>query len=160
MFWSSRSLLVLSEKKSIYILHLSRTYKIRQYFFFQKSIEIIVDKFFIFSQGVCTVSKQQKNNIKYIKLKKSSDHHEKPLKMNSAHQELTGNWVLYIWSSLNICNYRFIKPRCCGPCSGGSLGTPANFCREAASTPSHPVPPGGRKDPVGPSSSSDLYPTN
>ena len=51
-----------------------------------------MDKFFIFSQGVCTVSKQQKTSMKYIKLKEPSVHHEKSLKMNSAHQELTGNY--------------------------------------------------------------------
>ena len=51
-------------------------------------MELIVDKFFIFSQGVCTVSKQQKTSMKYIKLKEPSVHHEKSLKMDSAHQEL------------------------------------------------------------------------
>ena len=47
-----------------------------------------MDKFFIFSQGVCTVSKQQKTSMKYIKLEEPSVHHEKSLKMDSAHQEL------------------------------------------------------------------------
>ena len=51
-----------------------------------------MDELFIFSQGVCTVPKQQKTSIKYIKLNESSVYHEKSLKMNSAHQELTGNY--------------------------------------------------------------------
>lgn len=121
------------------------------FFLFQISIELIVDKFFLFSQGVCTESKQQKKSIRYIK-HKSPYHHEKSLKMNSTHQELTGNWVLYIWSSLNKCDCRF-KPLCCGPCSGGSLGTPSNFCREAASTPRVGQPScatRGSKGPSGP----------
>ena len=62
---------------------------------FKKINKLRVDKFFIFSQGVCTISKQQKTSIKYIKLNASSVHHEKSLKMNSAHQELTGNYEFH-----------------------------------------------------------------
>lgn len=153
MSWSSRSPFVLSEKKINLHSTSQQNIQCKTIFTFQKSIELIVDKFFLLSQGVCTESKQQKKSIRYIKLKKSSDHHEKSLKMNSTHQELTGNWVLYIWSSLNICDCRLIKPLCCGPCSGGSLGTPSNFCREAASTPRVGQPScatRGSKGPSGP----------
>ena len=79
-----------------------------------------MDKFFIFSQGICTVSKQQKTSIKYIKLKESSVHHEKSLKMNSAHQELTGNYEFH--TSGHHCIYVIVDFSHCvvGPALGAA----------------------------------------
>ena len=79
-----------------------------------------MDKFFIFSQGVCPISKQQKTSIKYIKLKESSLHQEKSLKMNSAHQELTGNYEFH--TSGHHCIYVIVDFSHCvvGPALGAA----------------------------------------
>ena len=92
-------------------LHSTSQQNIQSKIIFFKSVELTVDELFIFRQGVYTVSRQQKTSIKYIKLDESSVHHEKSLKMNSAHQELTGNYEfctsghhwIYVIADLSHC---------------------------------------------------------